>query len=129
MDFDTIIYLILFIPLFRIIVFDQHNLNDKRVFIKYLLISIVILIFGIVNQYYSETTDKALVYFGSQMTFIFLILFKLVRTLYYLIYKREPEITRTPEFKIDFIVTFIVFMGTIMLPFIIDAYIVQKIME
>ncbi|AUC80626.1 hypothetical protein CW733_00135 [Lacinutrix sp. Bg11-31] len=63
------------------------------------------------------------------MTLIFLILFKIIRIPYYLIFKREPEINQYPEKLIDIIPTLIVVMGTLILPFLIDSIIIQKIME
>ena len=124
MIIDKVIYFLLFIPLLWIVIFDQEKLKYRSVFFKYLLISIIILIIGILYQKYANTEDKSLVYFGSQMTLIFLILFKIVRIPYYLIFKREPEINQYPEKWIDIIPTLIVLIGTILLPFLIDSLIV-----
>ena len=96
---------------------------------KYLLISIGVLVFGILYDHYFAKDNKSLVYFGSQMTLIFLILYKLIRIPYYLIYKREPEISRVPEKKIDIIPTLIVLTGTMVLPFLIDSLIIQKMLK
>ena len=129
MNIDKVIYFLLFIPFLWIIIFDQEKLKYRTVFFKYLLISIGILIIGIVYQKYSDTEDKFLVYFGSQMTLIFLILFKIVRIPYYLIFKREPEINRNPEKWIDIIPTLIVVIGTVVLPLLIDSMIIKKLAE
>ena len=129
MDIEKIIYFLLFIPFLWLLIFDQQKLKRKKVFLKYLLISIGILILGIVYEHYFTTADKSLVYFGSQMTLIFLILYKIIRIPYYWIFKREPEINQYPEKRIDIIPTLIVVMGTVLLPFLIDSMIIQKIME
>ena len=92
------------------------------------MISIGILIFGIVYEHYFVTANKSLVYFGSQMTLIFIILYKIIRIPYYWIFKREPEINQYPEQRIDIIPTLIVVMGTVILPFLIDSMIIQRIM-
>ena len=129
MNIDKVIYFLLFIPFLWILVFDQEKLKFRTVFLKYLTISIGILIIGILYQKHSETEDKFLVYIGSQMTLIFLILFKIIRIPFYLIFKREPEINRNPEKWIDIIPTLIVIIGTVVLPFLIDNVIIKKLTE
>lgn len=129
MEIDKIIYFILFIPFLWLLIFDQQKLKNKNVFLKYLLISIGVLLFGILYDHYLAKDNKSLVYFGSQMTLIFLLLYKLIRIPYYLIYKKEPEISRFPEKKIDIIPTLIILAGTMVLPFLIDGLIIQKILK
>ena len=129
MDFDKVIYLILFIPFLWVLIFEQQNLYKKKVFIKYLSIAIFILILGIVYKNYSNTPNKELVYLGSQMTLMFLILYKIIRIPYYWIFKREPEISRWPEKNVDIIPTIIVAFGSMVLPFLIDIFIIQKIVN
>lgn len=128
MNFDLIVYFVFFIPLLWIVIFDQQNLKYKNVFTKYLLISIGVLVLGILYDFLLAKENKSLVYFSSQMTFTFLLLYKLIRIPYYLIFKREPEISKMPENKIDIIPTLIITAGTLALPFIIDTYIIQKIL-
>lgn len=129
MDIDKIIYFLLFIPLLWLLIFDQQKLKNRTIFLKYLLISIGVLVFGILYNHYFAKGNKSLVYFGSQMTLIFLILYKLIRIPYYLIYQREPEISKVPEKNIDIIPTLIVLTGTMILPFLIDSLIIQKILK
>lgn len=86
MNFDIIIYFIFFIPLFWVMVFDQQKLKNKNVFLKHLLISIGVLVAGILYNHYFAKENKSFAYFGSQMTLIFLILYKLIRIPYYMIY-------------------------------------------
>ena len=119
----------MFIPFVWILIFDQQKLKYRTVFVKYLLISIGILIIGILYQKYSETENRFLVYIGSQMTLIFLILYKIIRIPYYLIFKREPEINRSPEKWIDIIPTLIVILGTVVLPILIDSMLFKKVTE
>ena len=69
---------------------------------------------------------RNLSYFGSQMLFIFLIIQKITRTLYFKIFKREPEIGKFPKHKIDYLYTFSLLFGTMILPFLIDDYIFKK---
>jgi hypothetical protein len=129
MNIDKILYFLLFLPFIWLLVFDQENLKKKNVFIKYLLISIGILILGIIYQRLSNTENKSLVYFGSQMTIIFLILYKVIRIPYYWIFKREPEISKYPEKLVDIIPTLIVIIGTIGLPLLIDIMVKQKLIQ
>lgn len=128
MNLDLIVYFVFFIPLLWIAIFDQQNLKYKNVFTKYLLISIGVLVLGILYDFLLEKENKSLVYFSSQMTITFLLLYKLIRIPYYLIFKREPEISKMPKNKIDIIPTLIITTGTLALPFIIDTYIIQKIL-
>jgi len=129
MNIDKIIYFLLFIPFLWILVFDQDKLKNRTVFFKYILISIGILIIGIFYLKYSETENKFLVYIGSQMTITFLILYKIIRIPYYLIFKREPEISKHPEKLIDIIPTLIVLIGTVALPLLIDNMFLRKLIE
>jgi len=129
MNIDKILYFLLFIPFIWILLFDQENLKNKKVFIKYLLISIGILIFGIIYQKTSITENKSLVYYGSQMTIAFILIYKLIRIPYYWIFKREPEISQYPDRFIDIIPSLIVIIGTVGLPYLIDILIIQKVIE
>lgn len=126
---EILIYILLFFPFLWLLMFDQQKLNRNNVFIRYLMISIAILVFGIVYDNFIANGTKSLVYFGSQMTFIFLVLYKIIRVPYYMIYKREPEISRRPDKRIDIIPTLFIFTGTMILPFLIDSMIVQKILK
>ena len=96
---------------------------------KYLLISIGVMVFGIMYDHYFVKDSRSLVYFGSQVPLIFLILYTIIRIPYYLIFKREPEISQYPEKLIDIIPTLIVVTGTVILPFLIDSMIIQKVIK
>lgn len=127
MDFEIVIYIIILIPLLWLVVFDQQKLKERKVFRKYLMISIGMVILGFVYDLYVVEENKSIVYFGSQMTLVFLLLYKIIRIPYHWFYKREPEITRSPDYIADFIVSLIIFSGTIVLPFLIDMLIIQKL--
>jgi hypothetical protein len=91
------------------------------------MISIGVLILGVLYDIFLAKENKSIVYFGSQMTITFLLLYKIIRIPYYLIFKREPEISKMPKNKIDIIPTLIISAGTMSLPFLIHTYIIQKI--
>ncbi len=129
MKINEIIHLVLLFPLLWLFVFDVQRLNRRKLFLKYLSISIAILFFGITYDYYFTKGGKSLVYFSSQMNIMFLILYKLIRIPYFKIYKREPEISRSPEKKIDIIPTLIIISGMLILPFLIDSLIIQKLIK
>ncbi len=128
MNIDLIIHFIFFIPLLWIAIFEQQNLKYKNIFLKYLIISFGVIFLGILYDTFLAKENKSIVYFSSQMTLTFLLLYKLIRIPYYLIFKREPEISKLPKNKIDIIPTLIITTGTLGLPFIIDTYIIQKIL-
>ncbi|GAB5399212.1 MAG: hypothetical protein Aureis2KO_07970 [Aureisphaera sp.] len=118
------------IPFGWILVLDQQKLKYRSVFIKHLLISIVVLIAGILYQKYAETENKFLVYIGSQMTFTFLILFKIVRFPFYILFKREPEISAGGGEKWpDLIVSLIVISATLAIPLLIDSLFFKKLLD
>ncbi len=120
---------ILSIPFFWVFLFDHQNLKKRSVFINYLLISIVDLFFGISYDYFYVENENSFVYFTSQMSLIFIILYKLIRIPYYQIFRREPEISKYPKYLIDIVPTLIVLTGTIILPFLIKDFIVKKILN
>ena len=82
-------------------------------------------------MFFFDRNSKAqsLSYFGSQIMFIFLVLYKILRSIYYKIFKREPEFSKFPKYKIDIVYTLILVIGIMVLPFIIDKYIVQRLIE
>ncbi|WP_298513808.1 hypothetical protein [uncultured Kordia sp.] len=127
MDIDKIIYFVQFIPFIWFLLLDEEVSNKKSVFLKFIFISIAILIFGIFYEYNLAENNKSLIYYGSQMTLIFLLLYKIVQIPYYWIFKRKPEISTIPEKNIDIIPLLFVIAGTISLPFLIDIFIIQKL--
>ena len=125
MNIDIVLYIIFMIPLF-IVGFQIEKLNQKRVFITWISIAVLLIIIGIMIEDNSNNKMRNISYFGSQMLFIFLIIQKLTRNIYFKIFKREPEFGKFPKYKIDYLYTFSISIGTMILPFIIDNYIFKK---
>jgi len=125
MNSDILLYILFTIPLF-VAGFQIEKLNQKKVFLIWISIAILLIIFGILIEDNSNNELRYLSYFGSQMLFIFLILQKITRNIYFKIFKREPEIGKFPKHKIDNLYTLIVAAGTMVLPFLIDSYIFKK---
>jgi len=90
MNIDIVLYLVFLLPLVWIVVNDINKLNDRKVFIKYFILSIIILTFGILFNYYSQTENKDLSYFGSQILIIFLLMQKILRYTF-LKYSKENQ--------------------------------------
>jgi hypothetical protein len=74
----------------------------------------------------SNNEMRNISYFGSQMLFIFLILQKITRNIYFRIFKREPEFGKFPKYKIDYIYTLSITIGTMVFPFLLDSFIFKK---
>jgi hypothetical protein len=119
MDFDIFLYLLFGLTLF-IFGYNKDKLISNNYFIKCLLISISMIGVGFLYEYYNNNTQKSISFFGSQMPFIFLIVNKILRNIYFNIFKREPEYGRNPKYKIDYFFTLILFLSIITLPFIIN---------
>lgn len=125
MNNDILLYLIFIIPII-IAGFQIEKLKQKKVFIIWLSISIGIIISGFMIEDNSNNEMRNVSYFGSQMLFIFLVLHKVTRNIYFRIFNREPEFGKFPKNKIDYIYTLIVTIGTMVLPFLLDSYIFRK---
>ncbi len=126
MDFDLLLYMIFQIPLVFIIV-KQDQLHKPDIFLKFFSFALVLFIGGAFFLYDKNSSLQKLAYFGSQTSLIFLFLYKIIRNIYYPIFLREPEFSKTPIHKIDIIPTVIIITGTITLPFIIDTFLIQKL--
>ncbi|MDI9309293.1 MAG: hypothetical protein QM535_03665 [Limnohabitans sp.] len=125
MNIDILLYILSSIPLF-IVGFQIEKLNAKKVLFIWFLVAIALIIIGYMVEDNSNNEMRSISYFGSQMLFIFLILHTITRTIYFKIFNREPELGKFPKHKIDYIYTFIVIAGTMVLPFLLDAYIFHK---
>ena len=125
MNIDILLYIIFIIPIF-IAGFQIEKLNQKKQFIIWFSISIGIIILGFMIEDNSNNEMRNISYFGSQMLFIFLVLHKVTRNIYFRIFNREPEFGKLPKNKIDYIYTLIVTIGTMVLPFLLDSYIFHK---
>ena len=126
MNVDILLYIIFTIPIL-IVCFQLEKLNHKKFFLIWLLIAILLIIAGIMIEDNSNNENRNISYFGSQMLFIFLIIQKTIRNIYFRIYKREPEFGKFPRNKIDYIYTLLITIGTMVLPFLLDSFIFKKI--
>ena len=70
MNIDILLYIIFTIPLF-IVGFQIERLNEKKVFIIWVSIAILLIITGILIEDNSNIEMRNISYFGSQMLFIF----------------------------------------------------------
>lgn len=125
MTIDVLLYIIFIIPLF-IVGFQIEKLNQKKIFIIWISISILLIIAGVLIEDNSNNEMRSLSYFGSQMLFIFLILQKITRNIYFKIFNREPEFGKFPKYKIDNFYSLFILIATIVLPFVIESDIFKK---
>ncbi|MFM9987794.1 hypothetical protein [Flavobacterium sp.] len=125
MNIDILLYIIFTIPIL-IASFQLEKLNQKKIFFIWLSISVGIIITGIMIEDDSNNEMRNISYFGSQMLFIFLIIQKISRNIYFNIFKREPEFGKFSKNKIDYIYTLSLTIGTMILPFLIDSCIIHK---
>ncbi|MDI5894294.1 hypothetical protein [Flavobacterium algoritolerans] len=125
MNIDILLYIIFIIPIL-IVGLQIEKLNHKKTFIIWILLAIFLICIGIMIEDNSNNEIRSISYFGSQMLFIFLIIHKITRDIYFKIFKREPEFGKFPKHKIDIIYTLILTSGTMVLPFLIDSYVLKK---
>jgi hypothetical protein len=125
MNIDILLYIIFIIPIL-IAGFQIEKLKEKKVFIIWLLIAIAIIFIGYMIEDNSNNEMRNVSYFGSQMLFIFLIIHKVTRNIYFRIFNREPEFGKFPKYKIDYIYTLLLTIGTMVLPFLLDSFIFKK---
>lgn len=125
MNIDILLFIIFTIPLL-IVGFQIERLNEKKIFTIWISLAILLIITGILIEDNSNNEMRNISYFGSQMLFIFLILQKITRNIYFKIFNREPEIGKFPKYKIDYLYTFVISIGTMLLPILIDSFIFKK---
>ena len=125
MNSDILLFIIFQIP-FVIVCFHIDRLKEKYIFRNWFLIAICIVLVGIMIEDNSNNELRSLSYFGSQTLLIFLVLQKITRNIYFKIYVREPEFGKFPKNKVDYIYTFIIAIGTMILPFLIDDFLFHK---
>ena len=104
----------------------NRKIKRKKRFILWISIAMFLIIIGILIENNSNNEMRSLSYFGSQMLFIFLILQKITRNLYFKIFNREPEFGKFPKHIIDNIYSLFILTGTMILPFLIDSYLFKK---
>lgn len=126
---DLIAYLIISIPFFKMVILDQNDLTKKKQLFIYLVIGILSWMAGIIYFDLSTSEHKYFVYFSSQTTLYFLILYNVVAIPYRKFFKRNPEISQAPTNLIDIIPSSIVMMGTILMPLLIDIYLIKYVIN
>lgn len=130
MTIDNLLFFLLMVVPYGWVVVRQDKLKERKVFITVLGISILLLTLGILYQRYSETDNKFLVYIGSQMTFVFVVLYKLIRIPFYHLFKREPEISSGEGSGLkDFIPSLIVLLGSLAIPLLVDHFFFKRLLE
>ena len=115
-------------PLFWMII-KQDQLRKPDFLLKSFLISLILFFAGLFFIYNKKSFVQEISYFGSQTSLVFIILYKVIRDIYYPIFLREPELSKKPSHKIDILPTSIIFTGTITLPFIIDTYVTKPLLN
>ena len=124
MKLEILIAMVLMIPAF-LVAGERNKLNNKRTYLVYLLISIIILSFGFYLRF-NHGNEFLYAYIVSYMAILYLILEKILGLFFFKITKRYPELSIAPEKSMDIIYNLLVWTGTVILPFIIDQIIVQK---
>ncbi|MBF4494319.1 hypothetical protein IR010_17345 [Flavobacterium sp. MR2016-29] len=125
MNIDILLSILFTIPLF-IVGFQIEKLKTKKIFIIWISIAILLIIIGIIIENNSNNEMRSVSYFSSQLLFIFLIVQKITRNIYFTIFKREPEFGKFPKHKIDYIYTLTISFSVIILAFLLDSYIFKK---
>jgi hypothetical protein len=126
MNYDTILNILFSLPFLWIIIFKEEKLNDNNIFLKYLFISVLLIIVGIAVENHQNNLDKSYSYYISQFLFVFLIMHKIIGLLFYKIYNRRPKIVRSVGTFEDKMYSFIMTFAIVSIPFLIENYIVQK---
>ena len=125
MNIDILLYIIFMIPIL-IAGFQIEKLKQKKIFIIWILIAVGIIVIGFMVEDNSNNEMRNISYFGSQMLFIFLIIQKVSRNIYFRIFNREPEFGKFPKHKMDYIYTLLITIGTMILPFLLDNFLFKK---
>jgi hypothetical protein len=127
MNKELLLFILYLIPLFWAVVIDQERLIYRNVFLKHLFIAMMLLAIGTLPEIIEWREKKSLGYFGSQMLFIFLILYLIISSIYKRLGKAQPEFTETSENINDKLASGVLYIGMISLPFLIDSLIVQQL--
>ena len=130
MTIDNLLFFLLMAVPYGWVVVKQDKLKDRKPFVTAVCISLAVLVLGVLYQKYSQTDKRFLVYIGSQMTFVFVILYKLIRIPFYRFFKREPEISAGGYAGYaDFIPSLIVLIGSLVIPLLIDHFFFKRLLE
>jgi hypothetical protein len=128
MNLDKILCIAYAIPFFMVLFYDE-KLRINRIFIKFLILSILILIIGITIENYRQNEQKSLSYYISQMMLIHLISQRILRNLFKKIYHKEPKLERAIGTFEDKTYSIILFVIVVSLPFVIDSFIIEKLFK
>ena len=128
MNLDKILCIVYGIPIFITLFYDE-KLKINKIFLKFLCISILILIIGILIESYQKNEQKSLSYFISQIMFIHIIFQRILRNLFKKIYHKVPKFVRYVGTFEDKIYSIILFFIVVCMPFIIDSFIIEKIFK
>ena len=121
---DTFMFMVFMLP-FLYVFLKQEIFLKNRTFLKGIFFSSLLVFLGIVYCEISVSEKKWLVYFGAQTTLSFLLTYKMVASIWQFLFKRVPEISRAIDKFSDVIPTTLVGVGTILLPYAVELYLVQ----
>jgi positive regulator of sigma E activity len=128
MNLDKTLCIIYSIPSICVMIFFE-KLKINRIFIKYLSASIALLIIGIVVENYQENEQKSFSYFISQIMLSFLISQRILRIPFRKKYHREPILVRSVGTFEDKTYSTILLFVMVSLPFIINSFIIEKLLK
>jgi hypothetical protein len=123
-NIDVFLYIFFMIPVF-IAAYYKDKLIDLGYFLKWILLSFFLIIFGYLFDNIQNSDTNTLSYFGSQMLFTFLIMNKITRNIYFYFFKREPEFGKFPKHKIDYIYSILIVSSLLTLPFLLNDLITK----
>jgi len=126
---DVIATLIIVIPFVKMIVIDQDLLSERKTFLIYLIVGIVSWIIGAAYIHFFPSENNGFVYFCSQMTLHFLLLYNIIVYPYRKIFKRNPEVSQSPTRIIDMAPSFVILMGTILSPMFLDVFLIKYLIN
>jgi hypothetical protein len=128
MNLDKILCIVYGIPIFVTLFYDER-LKTNKIFIKFLSISILFLIIGILIETHQKNEEKSPSYFISQMMFVYIIFQRILRNLFEKIYHKEPKLVRSIGTFEDKTYSIILLFVVVSLPFIIDSFIIERIFK
>ena len=117
-------FMVFMLP-FLYVFLKQEIFLKNRTFLKGIFFSSLLAFLGIVYCEISVSEKKWLVYFGAQTTLSFLLTYKMVVSIWQFLFKRVPEISQAIDKFSDVIPTTLVGVGTILLPYAVELYLVQ----
>ena len=126
MIIHTIVSMV-FLTSLGIAAYNKRKLNNNRTFLMFLALSILQIAGGCWYGLWAHSIIGCYVLGFSQLTLVYLILYRLVRDRYYLIYKREPELTRNATRLVDVVLTLLLSACTILIPYLLTSYFCNRL--